>query len=231
MNPTARTRKTVRYVRRARRSKIQPSLLLVGVLVVVIAGWVGWNAWQSAQTPAAPGVVAIVTNAPLVGQPQVDVSTAGVTPIPPADIRGNIAQGQPAPDFTVRTMGGGTFALTEHKPTLMLFMASWCGSCIYEAQNLARVHQLYKDKGLSVVALNVQPGDTDAELGQFRQAAGNPDYVWAFDDNYSVAQAYNVRSLDTTVLIDQSGKIVYEDQYPTPLEPLLQAVMAVLPAK
>lgn len=215
--------------RRARRARLQAGPVVVGLVAVALLGWVGWNAWQSAQTPAAPGAVAIVTNAPVIGQPQSPANVADVQSVALADIPGNIAKGQFAPDFTVRTMGGGTFALAEHKPALMLFMASWCGSCIYEAQNLAQVHQLYKDKGLSVVALNVQPGDTDTELGGFRQAAGNPDYVWAFDDNYTVAQAYNVRSLDTTVLIDQSGQIVYEDQYPTPLEPLLQAVAAVLP--
>jgi thiol-disulfide isomerase/thioredoxin len=108
-------------------------------------------------------------------------------------------------------------------------MASWCYSCIYEAQNLGQVYAQYKDRVLNVIALDVQDGDTDADLQGFREAAGNPDYVWAFDDQYAVTQAYKVRTLDTTVLIDQAGKIVYYDQRPTPLEPLLQAAMAVLP--
>lgn len=164
-------------------------------------------------------------------QPQSGVNAADVKPIPLADIPGNIAKGQPAPDFTVRTMGGGMFTLSENTPTLVLFMASWCGSCIYEAQNLSLVHELYQDKGLAIVALDVEPGDTDVQLQAFREWAGNPDYVWAFDEEYAVTQAYNVQSLDTTVLIDQAGKVVYYDRYPTPLEPLLQAVMAVLPAQ
>ena len=156
--------------------------------------------------------------------------TAGVKPVALADIPGNIAKGQAAPDFTVRTMGGGQFALADHagQPTLLMFGASWCSSCLYEAKNLAQVYAQYKDRGLNVIVLDTQAGDTDAELQNFREQAGNPDYVWAFDDNYALTQAFKVRSLDTTVLIDPSGKIVYEDEYPTPLEPLLQAAKAVL---
>jgi thiol-disulfide isomerase/thioredoxin len=210
------------------------TLGVIAIFILAVAGWIGWNAWQTGQrgfVPAAPAPVAIVTNAPVVGQPQSGAKVAEVKPVALADIPGNIATGQPASDFTVRTMDGGQFALADHagQPTLILFMASWCGPCIYEAINLAQVHAQYKDRGLNVIALDVQDGDTDAELQVFREAAGNPDYIWAFDDEYMVTQAYNVRSLDTTILIDQAGKIVFRDEYPTPLEPLLQAVAGVLP--
>ncbi len=211
----------------ANMSRKQSFVTGVIVLVLLLVGAIAWTTRQTrrgAFTPAPPAPITIVTTAPVVGQPE-------IKPIALADIPGNIANGESAPDFTVRTMGGGQFALADHaeQPTLILFMASWCYSCIYEAQNLGQVYAQYKDRGLNVIALDVQEGDTDADLQAFREAAGNPDYVWAFDDKYAVAQAYNVRTLDTTVLIDQAGKVVYYDQRPTPLEPLLQAAMAVLP--
>jgi len=203
--------------------------IFIAASVIILAGAIALAMWQTQPRTAEPAPLAIVTNAPVVGQS--DVSIADIRPVALANIPGNIANGQPAPDFTVRTLGSGQFALANHtdQPTMILFMASWCYSCIYEAQNLAKVHAQYKERGLNIIALDVQEGDTDADLQTFREAAGNPDYVWAFDDNYAVAQAYNVRTLDTTVLIDQAGKIVYYDQRPTPLEPLLQAAMAVLP--
>jgi thiol-disulfide isomerase/thioredoxin len=201
--------------------------IFIAASVIILAGAIALAMWQA--RTAAPAPPAIATNAPVVGQSEANF--ADVKPVALADISGNIAGGQPAPDFTVRTMGGGQFALAEHRdqPTMILFMASWCVSCIYEAQNLAEVHARYKERGLNIIALDVQDGDTDADLQAFRESAGNPDYVWAFDDSYAVTQAYNVRTLDTTVLIDQAGNVVYYDQRPTPLEPLLQAAMAVLP--
>jgi peroxiredoxin len=237
-----------------------PSLVktMLGVAIVLIllgVSWIGWNLWQTRLAPAASNSSVSVTNAPVASQLHDEDDTAPVQPValspqtvplkgpqsgganinvPPialADIPGNVATGQPAPDFTVRTMGGGKFALADHagQPTMIMFSASWCASCLFEAQNLGQVYARYKDRGLNIVMLDLQSGDTDAELQVFREAAGNPDYVWAFDDDYAVAQAFEVTSLDTTVLMDQSGKIVYRDEYPTPLEPLLQAVAGVLP--
>lgn len=217
-------------VRHAKPDVNRIALIVGGLVVLLIVGSIALSIIGQAQ-PRVSGPIPIVTNAPVVGQSQSGVSAANVKPVPLADIPGNFARGQSAPDFTVRTMGGGKFALADHagQPTLIMFSASWCASCIYEAQNLAQVYTRYKDRGLNIIVLDVQEGDTDADLKVFRKSAGNPDYIWAFDDAYAVTQAYNVQSLDTTVLIDQSGKVVYLDQYPTPLEPLMQAAMAVLP--
>ncbi|MBI1881756.1 MAG: redoxin domain-containing protein [Chloroflexi bacterium] len=232
-------------------NRIKVTIGIVAVLILAVVGWVGWNVWQTRQrafAPAAPDSPAVVTSASIVGQSQSENSAVVVKPVGPdipqggsanlnvppialADISGNVADGRHAPDFAVRTMGGGKFALADHasQPTLLMFSASWCASCLFEAQNLGQVYARYKERGLNVIMLDVQAGDTDAELQTFREAAGNPDYVWAFDDNYTMSQAFEVTSLDTTVLIDQAGKIVYRDEYPTPLEPLLQAVAGVLP--
>ena len=146
------------------------------------------------------------------------------------EIPGNLARGERAPDFSVRTIGGGVFSLSEHRaePTVLFFMASWCITCIAEAESLGVVHERYASEGLNVVVIDVQDGDTNKGLGVFRQAAGDPDYVWAFDDGYSVTQALNVRTLDTTIGIDRAGNIVYYDQYPTPLETLLKVAQAVV---
>ncbi|MGH2625475.1 MAG: peroxiredoxin family protein [Anaerolineales bacterium] len=162
----------------------------------------------------------------------IEGNAEGLSPDPSVvlDLPGNIARGQVAPHFTVRTMGGGRFALADQagKPTVILFMASWCYSCIEEAQSLGALYAEFKDRGLTVVALDVQDGDTDVELQAFREQAGNPDYVWAFDDGYSVTQAYGVRSLQTTVVIDEADRVVYYDQSITPLETLREVVVALL---
>ena len=200
-------------VQRARLSLSRIALTSGGLLAVFVIVTMAWTAWQRSAASRS------------------EITAADLKAVALADIPGNIAKGQRAPDFTVRTMGGGKFALADHagQPTIIMFSAAWCGSCLFEAKNLAQVYTKYKDHGLNIIILDADPGDTDADVQRFRQAVGNPDYVWAFDDNYTLTQAFSVRALDTTVLIDQAGKIVYRDEYPTPLEPLLQAVAAVLP--
>ncbi|WP_322800062.1 TlpA disulfide reductase family protein [Thermoflexus sp.] len=138
----------------------------------------------------------------------------------------------PAPDFTVPTLGGGTFtlsrALGEGKPVVLFFMAYWCGTCIPEARALARLHQSVGDR-VVIVALDVDPTSTPEALMAFREAAGSPDYVWAFDRENAVALAYRVTRLDTTVIIDPRGRIVFRDEIPTSYETLAAQVARILP--
>lgn len=49
-----------------------------------------------------------------------------------------------APDFTAPTLGGGEFTLSAHrgKPVVLFFMAYWCGTCVGEAQALAKLHNV-----------------------------------------------------------------------------------------
>jgi peroxiredoxin len=137
--------------------------------------------------------------------------------------------GPPAPDFSVPTLGGGTFTLSAHrgKPVVLLFMAYWCGTCVPEAQALARLHQTYGER-LAIAALDVAPSSTPERLQTFRQWAGEPGYVWAFDQGQRVAQAYRVRALDTTIIIDRAGQIVYRDALPTPYQTLQQQIAQLL---
>lgn len=137
--------------------------------------------------------------------------------------------GPPAPDFTVPTLDGGTFTLSEQrgKPVILFAMAYWCGTCVPEARALAQLRREYGDR-LVIVALDLDPSSTPALLSRFRQFAGNPDYVWAFDRRGEVTQRYRIRALDTTIVVDPSGRIVYRDEYPTSYNQLKAVVEEVL---
>lgn len=137
--------------------------------------------------------------------------------------------GPPAPDFTVPTLKGGTFTLSEQhgKPVILFAMAYWCGTCVPEAQALAQLHQKYGER-VSIIALDVDPSSTPESLQQFRDWVGQPDYVWAFDRDNRVVEAYQIRALDTTFIIDQAGGIVYTDAYPTPYQTLEEQIQKLL---
>lgn len=151
------------------------------------------------------------------------------TSAPPAQAKPTVtpvvvksSDGPLAPDWSLGTLDGGQFRLTDHKGdvVVMYFMASWCGTCVPEAQALGELYQRYGEQGLTVVAINVEPEKKVSELSRFRQLANNAAYAWTFDTAFAVTQQYGVKALDTTIIIDRSGRIAYSDAYPTPLDVL-----------
>lgn len=141
---------------------------------------------------------------------------------------GGLQLGEVAPDFKVPTLDGKTFTLAAQrgKPTIIFFMANWCGSCVPEGQALTRLHQEYGEK-ISIVALDIDPASTPEHLRRFKQAAGDGNYTWAFDRKQQVTARYKVRTLDTTLVLDQQGRIVYQDQWPSPYKALKQQLVKV----
>lgn len=108
--------------------------------------------------------------------------------------------GNVALDFTVPTLGGGTFTLSENrgKPTIILFMAYWCGNCIPEARALAQLQNEHGDQ-INILALDVDASSTEESLEQFKRVANDGDFTWAFDRDFQVASSYEVNALDTTL--------------------------------
>lgn len=132
-----------------------------------------------------------------------------------------------APEFAVRTVDGRPFALADYRgrPVILFFMAAWCSPCLFEARALARLYQEYRDRGLEVLAVDVDPSETEADVKTF-QARGVPDagYAWALDRGGLLVRAFKVRALDTTVIIGPDGRIVYRDELGTPYETLKEVV-------
>lgn len=181
---------------------------VIGVLVLAGVGWFGWATWQNGRDLVETGLAAPSNSA----SPPNSAPAAAVIGAEVGDV---------APDFNIPTLNGGDFTLTEGrgKPTVVLFMAYWCGTCLAEAGALTQLHQEYGDR-VSIVSIDVDPSSTPEKLAQFKQAAGNGDFTWAFDAGQKVTAAYEVVSLDTTLIIDAAGQIVYRDQFPTPYQPL-----------
>jgi hypothetical protein len=61
-------------------------------------------------------------------------------------------------------------------------------------------------------------------LRQFKSAAGNGAFVWAFDKEQQAVAAYQVRTLDTTFILDAEGHVVYRDSSPTPYDVLQETL-------
>ena len=175
---------------------------IAGVLLI-IAGWVAWSAFQG-----------------LKGPDQAPVARTG---------RIGTQLGELAPDFTVPTLDGGTFNISAQRgrPSIIFIMAYWCGTCIPEARALAQIHEEYGD-AVSILALDVDPSSSVEALEQFKAAVGDPDYAWGFDVGQEVARNYQIPSLDTTLILDPEGYVVYRDAYPTAYRTLKDALSGYL---
>ncbi len=120
--------------------------------------------------------------------------------------------------------GGQQFVLAEnaHKPTIVYAMASWCISCVPESRALVQLHRELGDQ-VNIVVLDIDPGDNEEMLQQFSKAAGGAPGVWALDKGSAVTKAYNIRSLDTTIVV-AGGREVSRTIGPQSLDQLRAAV-------
>ncbi len=181
---------------RSRRTRWTIAAAVAGVLAVALLGAVATRSGQT--TPAAAATVAQVT--------------------------GTGAQvGEQAPRVTATALDTRQVALPAGKPSVVFFFAGWCGSCVPEAAALGELQRGHGND-VKIVAVSIDPGDTPETIGQFMQAAGSPGYPVVHDATDSIRAAYEVASLDVTVVTDADGKVVYRDAVPSTLDQLQEGL-------
>ena len=132
--------------------------------------------------------------------------------------------------LTASYADGSVFDLAEERGNIVVlfFMAAWCPTCIPEAHALAKLHEDYADRGVRIIALDVDQNETEVQLARFRDRIGNSQHLWAMDTGFQVVRALSVRALDATVVIDREGRVAYKDAYPTRYQTLAAVVEALL---
>jgi thiol-disulfide isomerase/thioredoxin len=103
-------------------------------------------------------------------------------------------------------VGGGRFRLAEHRDRVVLvnFWATWCPPCVEEMPALERLWQRHRGGPFTVVAvsLDASPADVPPFVSAHRLT-----FPVAVDVGGDVANAYGVRALPTTVVIDGRGLV------------------------
>lgn len=120
---------------------------------------------------------------------------------PASGLRGNVA-----PDFTLKERGGSSVKLSalKGKVVLLNFWAPWCGPCIEEMPALAELEKSLEGKPFVLYAVNVD-GESKDMYADFRADRAPKHLVSEIPE--AVADAYDVRVLPTTVLIDREGVV------------------------
>lgn len=121
--------------------------------------------------------------------------------------QGQVGIGEIAPDLELVTFSGETYRLSDFKGSVVVvnFWASWCESCKPEARELEAAHKYYQPRG-DVLFLGVDYVDTEPEalayLEEFQITYPNgPDL------RTKISQAYRIRGVPETFVIDQDGII------------------------
>ena len=137
-----------------------------------------------------------------------------------------ISQGQPerpeyaiqAPDFTLRTVQGDLFNLSDYKGKVVLlnFWGTWCGPCRREIPDFNKLHDKYQKDGLEIVGITITSGSPERIYNfmkewdiEYTVLTDIEDYetqrVTAY---YGRAIGQPITGLPTTLIIDRGGYIV-----------------------
>ena len=145
----------------------------------------------------------------------------------PKDIKNStISQDQPerpeyaiqAPDFTLRTVQGDLFNLSDYKGKVVLlnFWGTWCGPCRREIPDFNKLHDKYQKDGLEIVGITITSGSPERIYNfmkewdiEYTVLTDIEDYetqrVTAY---YGRAIGQPITGLPTTLIIDRGGYIV-----------------------
>jgi peroxiredoxin/outer membrane lipoprotein-sorting protein len=115
-------------------------------------------------------------------------------------------EGQPAPDFSLQSLDGKTYKLSDLKGKVVLidFWATWCGPCKEELPFIEKLHKEFSGKGLVVLGIN------DEDKATIQQFVNQQKLTFTnlLDSGAAVARAYKVNAIPRVILIDKDGKIV-----------------------
>jgi peroxiredoxin len=134
-------------------------------------------------------------------------------PAPREDLR-RAARGRPqgavkgssAPDWALKDPAGKEHKLSDYKGRIVLmdFWATWCGPCQLAMPGVQKIHERYKDMGVTVLGVNAwESGDAAAFMKQKGYTYGlllNAD---------EVAAAYGVTGIPAFFVVGPDGTILF----------------------
>jgi thiol-disulfide isomerase/thioredoxin len=139
--------------------------------------------------------------------------------------------GEPAPEFSLPLLEGGTFELAAHRRKRILlldFWATWCGPCRVVMPALVEVARAYADRGVQYYAVNLR--EEPEVIRRYLKDAGLEIAV-PLDKDGSVARKYGVKGIPTMVIMGRDGRVkkVHVGSSPTLKAELSRALDELLP--
>jgi len=118
-----------------------------------------------------------------------------------------VSPGSAAAPFDLKTLDGRSVQLADLQGKLVLvnFWATWCGPCKEEMPAFERLRQKLDPGRFALLTIT-----TDLQRDGIKHFLTNLNVQLPvlFDEDQDISQAYLVRALPTTVLIDRQGMLV-----------------------
>lgn len=138
-------------------------------------------------------------------------AVANSTGVPAA---GNGAVGTAVGRLALRDIDGRPVSVAATgKPGAVWFFAGWCGECLPVGRTLDAAQRQLGTR-VSIVGISADPSDSISQLRSFRTHDGNPSFPFVWNSSGSLGQQYRVSALDTTLIYDARGNIVYRGVSP-----------------
>jgi peroxiredoxin len=114
-----------------------------------------------------------------------------------------------APAIRVPLLSGGesfdSRSLMGKKVLVLRFQASWCKTCADQAAGIQRLYERYRERGVELLAIQVD--DPEREARAFLQAH-HAGYPAGLDPSLRVANRFGFKRAPYTVIISKRGEIV-----------------------
>jgi len=158
------------------------------------------------------------------------LSIAFATLLTAARLLSSQTLGSPAPNFTLKTLAGGTVSLSDYtrRPLLLNFWASWCKPCRGEMSDIIDAFNAHQDQDLEVLAINLTDQESMKDVQKFVEAFQMPFPV-LLDQKGKVRKSYALRGVPTSVFIDAQGVVRMVNPGPITSEGIQQGLAAILP--
>ncbi|MEQ6388324.1 thiol-disulfide oxidoreductase ResA [Bacillaceae bacterium S4-13-58] len=123
------------------------------------------------------------------------------------DEKKRIDTGDMAPDFILETLDGEKVQLSDYRGqgVFLNFWATYCPPCKEEMPYMENQYHYFKDKGVTVLAVDV--GEPKVTVEGFVNEYGLT-FPILLDPSEDVMSAYGIGQLPVTFLVDKEGMVI-----------------------
>jgi thiol-disulfide isomerase/thioredoxin len=128
-------------------------------------------------------------------------------------------------EITGKTLAGKDFDLKNMKGKVVLvdFWGTWCPPCVAEIPNIVAAYEKYHGKGFDVIGISSDK--SDEVVTGFMNGRKLPWSCINIEDSRKLIEANGIMAYPTTMLIDQSGRLVSMRARGPQLERLLERLL------